>query len=89
MPTVNCLITGCPYATPDVDAILAAALINTHVTTHAAATNTAIAKAEKVKRPCISYGGINEEWRYFTSCWADYVEATKVTGKDKVIQILE
>ena len=59
MPTVNCPITSCPYATTDVDAILAAAIINTHVTTHVAATNTA--KAEKVKRPSISSGGTNKE----------------------------
>ena len=89
MPTVNCLITGCPYATPDVDAILAAALINTHTMTHAAVSNTAIAKMEKVKCPTISSGGTNKEWRYFISHWADYVEATEVTGKNKVIQLLE
>ena len=57
--------------------------------THVTATNTAIAKAEKVKCPSISSGGTNEEWRFFTSCWADYIKATKVTGEDKVIQLLE
>ena len=89
MPTVNCPINGRPYATPDIDAILAVALINTHTTTYVAATNTAITKAEKVKHPSISSGGTNKEWKYFTSRWADFIEATKVSGKDKVIQHLE
>ncbi len=32
---------------------------------------------------------MGEEGIYFISHWNDYVEATKVTGKDKVIQLLE
>ena len=29
------------------------------------------------------------EWSYFLTRWQDYAEATKVTGKDKVVQLLE
>ena len=31
----------------------------------------------------------SEEWTYFISQWNDYVEATKVLGKDKTVQLLE
>ncbi len=90
MPVVNCPIDGCEYATPDVEAILAAALLTTHASIHnAGATNTATAKVENVKRPTISSAGTSEDWSYFTSRWNDYVAATKVLGKDKVIQLLE
>ena len=44
---------------------------------------------EKVKRPVISTAGTSEEWSYFESRWSDYVDATKITGHDKVVQILE
>ncbi|CAC5393222.1 unnamed protein product [Mytilus coruscus] len=47
------------------------------------------AKAEKVKRPSISTAGTIEEWAYFESRWSDFVEATKITGRDKVVQLLE
>lgn len=88
MPVVNCPIDGCPYMTPDVDAILAAALITTHATIHSpATTNTAAAKTEKVKRPTVSSAGTSEDWSYFKSRWGDYVRATKVTGTDRVVQL--
>ena len=90
MPVIDCPITDCEYATPDVDPIVAAALITTHATIHnATASPAAIAKVEKVKRPTISSAGTSEDWTYFLSRWTDYVEATKVSGKDKVIQLLE
>ena len=83
MPVIDCPITDCEYATPDVDPIVAAALITTHATIHnATASPAAIAKVEKVKRPTISSAGTSEDW-------TDYVEATKGSGKDKVIQLLE
>ena len=47
------------------------------------------AKIEKVRRPTVSAAGSSEEWSYFETRWEDYVEATKITGKDKVIQLLE
>jgi hypothetical protein len=56
--------------------------------THAHASNSA-AKVEKVKRPTISAAGTHEEWAYFTSRWDEYVAATKITGRDVVIQLLE
>ena len=91
MPVVKCPIVGCPYETADVDAILAAALIITLATVHSRdATASAVAtKTEKVKRPTISSAGTSEDWSYFQSRWGDYVKATKVTGTDKVVQLLE
>ena len=86
MPVVKCPIPGCEYVTGDLDAVIVAALITTHCTTHATDHS---AKVEKVKRPIISTAGSSEEWSYFKSRWSDYVDATKITGRDKVVQLLE
>lgn len=90
MPVISCPIDDCEYATPDVEGVVAAALITTHATIHnTSATNTVASKLENVKRPTVSSAGTSEDWSYFTSRWNDYVAATKVAGKDKVIQLLE
>ena len=92
MPVIGCHLDGCEYSTPDVDAVIAAAIISAHVISHDQTTGNAnaspAAKVEKVRRPTISSVGTSEEWTYFISRWNDYAEATKMTGKDKVIQLL-
>ena len=90
MPVVKCPIEGCEYETPDVDPVIAAALITTHATSHQTPSQpTQTARVEKVKRPSISSAGTTEDWQYFKSRWGDYVKATKLEGTDKVIQLLE
>ena len=49
MPQVKCPIPGCDYETPDLDAVIVAALITTHATTHPT-TSDIQARIEKVKR---------------------------------------
>ena len=60
----------------------------THTASPASAAPAA-AKVAKVRRPTVSAAGSSEEWSYFLIRWQDYVEATKVTGKDRVVQLLE
>ena len=63
MESIECPVPDCTYATPaNTDAIVVAALLNTHATTHSRDTS---AKVEKVKRPTISTAGSSEEWAYF------------------------
>ena len=90
MPAVRCPIEGCEYETPNVEAVIAAALITTHATSHQAPNEPArTARAEKVKRPSISSAGTTENWQYFKSRWSDYVRATRLEGTDRIIQLLE
>ena len=93
MPAVACPFPGCEYVTPDHEAAIVAALISTHSMTHAPANNAPApnpaAKIERVRRPTISAAGSSEDWSYFTSRWTEYVDATKIQGKDRVIQLLE
>ena len=90
MPVVKCPIEGCKYETPDTDAVIAAALITTHATSHQAPSQPMqAARVEKVKRPSISSAGTTEDWLYFQSRWGNYAKATKLDGTEKVIQLLE
>ena len=87
MPAVECPIPGCGYVTAELDAAIVVELLKAHTTTHT--TIQPAAKVEKVKRPTIAAAGTSEEWNYFQVRWNDYVTATKITGKDKVVQLLE
>jgi len=87
MPVARCPVPGCTYATDNVDAIIVAALLNAHTVTHT--TAPAAARVEKVTRPTVSSAGTSEEWSYFTTRWAEYVVATRITGQDQVTQLLE
>lgn len=89
MATLNCPFEGCPYVIPDVDPVLAAALLSTHSLIHKAGGSTQAARAEKVKRPTIASAGTSEDWAYFKSRWGDYVKATRLDGPDLVLQLLE
>lgn len=89
MPAVKCPVADCEYKTDDVDPAIVVQLLQIH----SAATHTqpqvTPAKVEKVKRPTLSSGGSSEEWTYFMTRWKDYVTATKVTGQEQVVQLLE
>lgn len=89
MPAIACPLPGCEFRTEDVDPAVAAVLLTIHATTHTTHTSTSSAKIEKVKRPTVSSAGSSEDWAYFESRWADYVEATKISGDIKVMQLLE
>ena len=88
MPSIGCPLEDCDYRTEDAEAAVCVELLKIHATIHSTNTSTT-AKVEKVKRPTISAAGTSEEWQYFESRWTDYCDATKITGKDKVVQLLE
>ena len=50
---------------------------------------TESARVQKVSRPTVSLAGTSEEWSYFLTRWSDYKQATHITGKEKIIQLLE
>ena len=85
MPVIRCPVDGCGYCTPDQEAVIGAALLNAHTTTHQTQGPTQAARVEKVKRPA----GTTEDWIYFQSRWGDYTKATKLVGPDRVLQLLE
>ena len=96
MPTIACPIAGCDYKTDDVEAAIVVELLRIHSQSHnsqpkATTWNTATSqpRLEKVKRPTISASGTSEDWEYFKTRWNEYVQSTKIVGKELTIQLLE
>ena len=93
MPSFKCSWADCTYVTEETDATVAIQLLSLHNSTHSpvATQSTAphTATAEKVKRPTINPAGTCEEWDYFKQRWEDYKQATRLTGKDVIFQLLE
>ena len=95
-PPIPCSAPGCPHTFPG---NLAPEVLVPLLTLHArtahpdtAATQVAApsaAKVEKVRRPTISQAGTSEEWNYFCQRWSEYKIATKITGTDILVQLLE
>ena len=84
---------SCPF--PNCDFIIQAGtppdccstLLKIHLTYHESTISHN--KAEKIKRPAIASNATAEDWRYFTARWQLYKNATKLTGEDINIQLLE
>ena len=95
MPVIDCPYPDCGYQTQEGTEALAVVLLQMHanaahpVPSSTGTTTAASVKADKVSRPKVSIGGSSEDWSYFCTRWQDYKEATKVSGKDLVIQLLE
>ena len=101
MPSHKCPFTDCNFESGEVNDDLAAMLLKIHfAAAHTPTTNPAenanlastannAARVQKVSRPTASLGMTSEEWSYFLTRWNNYVEATQVTGKEKIIQLLE
>ncbi len=86
----------CDWKSEDVEIAGAVATLEIHGRTHppaAAATQVVqtatTAKVERVKRPTVSTGGTNQDWNYFTTRWIDYKTATRITGNEVLVQLLE
>ena len=88
MPKVKCSYPDCPYTTDDLPAELVLKLLDIHTGSHATLPQPTV-KIERVRRPTISSAGTSEEWQYFQTHWGEYVATTKISGTDRVIQLLE
>ena len=99
---VPCPFPGCVFITPAGSDELVTQLLKIHFAgAHTpepssssaadanAASSASIARIQKVSRPTVSLAGTSEEWSYFLTRWGDYKDATRVTGKEKIIQLLE
>ena len=88
MPKVKCSFPDCPYTTNDLPAKLVLKLLDIHAGSHATLPQRTV-KVDRVRRPTISSAGTSEEWQYFQTRWGEYVAATKISGTDRVIELLE
>ena len=88
MPVIKCPVPNCQYQTEDVETSLVVALLNLHASTHTSQSSPT-APVEKVKRPTVKSARTSEDWTYFISRWTEYKEATNISGREAVIQLLE
>ena len=94
MPFHKCPFPKCTFETADVSDSLAATLLQihasgAHVLPPPSTAPSPSVKADKVRRPTVTVAGSSEEWSYFLTRWQDYKDATKITGKDVAIQLME
>ena len=75
MPVLHCSITGCAYATDDVEIVGAAALINLHAMEHAPGAAGARIKLEP---PIVSTGTSAEDWESFCRLWKSYRDGMNI-----------
>ncbi len=85
---INCPFPNCdfiipPGRPPD----CCSTLLKIHLTYHESALNHT--KAKKIKRPTMVGNCTAEDWTYFRARWQLYKNATKLSGEDINIQLLE
>ena len=93
MPTHTCPFTDCNYEMDDVTDQLAATLLSIHASgAHTASTAVPVAtskplvQVQNVCHPIISTVGSSDECSYLRTHWSNYVEGTKITGKDQLLE---
>ena len=92
MQAIECPYPDCSYITAEVSNKLAITLLQIHApvvaTTNPTVTTPSV-RVEKVRRPTMFSAGPSENWSYCTIRWQYHVESTQVTGKEKILQLLE
>ena len=95
MPVYKCPLESCNFETADITDGLAVQMLTIHATVHtnpntaSPAPTTTPSRLEKVRRPVVSASGTGEDWNYFVARWDEYKAATRVTGRELVLQLLE
>ena len=85
--------SGTPDSMMDMSCTMLVSLATVLLTAHSNGTHKqttgqpATQATAKVPRPTILSAGSSEEWSFFLARWKDYTEATKLEGKDMVIQL--
>ena len=87
---IECPFPGCEIITENADKDLAIAIFNAHVGTHtvAARVPNQASKSEKLQRPRISQGMLEEGWNSFKIQWEIYKEGTKLQADEVSRQLI-
>ena len=89
---LTCPITGCGYATEDVDVVGAAALLNVHAHIHATTPHQAtptVSRAPKLERPKLGLNATTEDWNAFIRRWDTFRTGSGISDNDASTQLLE
>ena len=89
MPELQCPHEGCESLTTNPDKDLCIALFNAHISTHSkAGGGEQRSRAEKLVRPRIAVGMLEENWSSFLLQWDMYATGSALEGADRVRQLL-
>ena len=92
MVVLQCPIDSCPFRTPDVEVVGAAAVLTIHGSTHTsqpAAPTPAQPRGPKLIRPKIKLNSTNEEWNAFIRRWNTFTVGSNITDVYAPAQLLE
>ena len=92
MPAIKCPIDGCEYTTDDVEATIAAALLNCHASKHAPpvaplATHQYRPSVRKPERPKIDIESSESQWAFFLDEWDTYKHRAGISGPDTTLEL--
>ena len=86
MPVIQCHITECPFATPDVDPAVAAVMLGHHLTSaHPAPVQR---KAPTIPQPKVTGNIYEDQWDSFAREWAVYKETVSITDDKLPVYLL-
>ena len=93
MHILQCPFNGCSSTTENESEAMAIALFNAHVSTHTAATpqpsqRTGASKSEKIIRPKVSQGMLEESWNSFLIQWRIYKLSAVLTDEESKLQLI-
>lgn len=90
MPVLECPYAGCEAVTNNDDKEIAIALFNAHVGTHTAVRQLEqkSSKSEKIARPKISQGMLEEGWNSFLVQWRIYKATAGLSAGESKLQMI-
>ena len=93
MPTLVCPFDGCSSTTTNDSEALAIAMFNAHVSTHTASASqngqrSGGSKSEKIVRPKITQGMLEEAWNSFLIQWKIYKSSAVLSDAESKLQLI-
>ena len=93
MPTLKCPFDGCSSTTVNDSEALAIAIFNAHVSTHTAVASNNVqrsggSKSEKIVRPKVTQGMLEEAWNSFLIQWKIYKSSAVLSVAESKLQLM-
>ena len=90
MPLFRCPFNGCEDTTDNADKDIAIAIFNAHVATHTSGSQSEkkSTRSEKIARPKISQGLLEEGWNSFLIQWKLYKSSAGLSDEESKTQLM-
>ena len=93
MPSLTCPFPGCSSTTVNDSEALAIALFNAHISTHTTSNaqgtqRSNASKSEKIVRPKVTQGMLEEGWNSFLVQWKIYKSSAALSPEESKLQLI-